>query len=224
MTNNKLNNWKKYEVLGLCLIILFVVLHGFFRHDSIIAIISAVCGISYTMIAGKGNPICYLFGVTGSGFYSYLAFANALWGNLLLYMGYYIPMQIIGFFKWNKNLKPDSTEIVKIKLSRKEIVSLLVVTLALTAITASILFYLNDKHPILDSVTTVFSIAGMYLTVKRAIEQWIFWMIVNALSLVMWLHVALSGERVWSTVVMWAVYLFLAIYFYFDWKKELRNS
>ena len=47
-------------------------------------------------------------------------------------------------------------------------------------------------------------------------------MVVNALSLAMWLTVALNGARVYSTVFMWAVYLFLAFYFYFDWKKELK--
>ena len=86
------------------------------------------------------------------------------------------------------------------------------------------LVYFKDTHPILDSVTTVFSIGGMYLTVRRAIEQWIFWMGVNALSLYMWIDVALGGVRVYSTILMWAVYLFLAVYFYFDWRKEIYNK
>ena len=63
----------------------------------------------------------------------------------------------------------------------------------------------------------------MYLTVRRAIEQWIFWLIVNLLSFLMWLDLALQGERVISTVIMWGVYLILAIYFYINWKKELKT-
>ena len=86
-----------------------------------------------------------------------------------------------------------------------------------------ILVILNDKSPIIDSITTVFSIAGMYLTVKRAIEQWWFWIIVNGLSAIMWIRIALSGEKVYSTVIMWSVYLLLAIYFYFTWRKEIKN-
>ena len=81
----------------------------------------------------------------------------------------------------------------------------------------------HDANPVLDSLTTVFSIGGMYLTVRRAIEQWVFWMGVNVLSLLMWVSVLMSGVKVYSTIAMWAMYLILAIYFYFDWKKELKN-
>ena len=64
---------------------MFIIANAFLRQDSYIALISAICGITYTFIAGKGYPICYLFGLTGSSFYCLLALQNALWGNLLLY-------------------------------------------------------------------------------------------------------------------------------------------
>ena len=84
--------------------------------------------------------------------------------------------------------------------------------------------YFSDSRPILDGITTVFSIAGMYFTVKRCIEQWIAWMIVNTFSFLMWLIIALQGERVFSTVIMWGVYLVLAIYFYYQWKGDIAKS
>lgn len=218
----KIKGWKKSEIFFLSSIILFIILHAFWRNDSFIAVISAICGITYTFIAGKGNPICYLFGITGSSFYSYLAFQNMLWGNLILYMCYYIPMQILGFFNWNKNLKSEKKEIVKIYLPKKELKILIGITLLLIIITTYTLKIFKDANPILDGITTVCSVIGMYLTVRRAIEQWIFWLIVNALSLIMWINVALDGSRVYSTVIMWAVYLFLSFYFYFSWKKEIK--
>jgi nicotinamide mononucleotide transporter len=75
----------------------------------------------------------------------------------------------------------------------------------------------------MDGITTFLSIIGMYLTVKRCYEQWIVWFCVNALSFVMWLKIAMSGERVYSTVIMWAVYTILAVYFYIKWKREIRQ-
>ena len=221
MKTVKVGNWTLLEIILLASILLFIVLHGIIRDDSIIAIISATCGILYTFIAGKGNPICYIFGLTGSGFYCYLAQQNALWGNLVLYSCYYIPMQILGYINWNKNLQTNKNEIVKIRLPKKDCLEVILFSI-LGVIALSIFLYnLKDSHPLLDSITAIFSIAGLYLTVKRAIEQWLFWMIVNGLSLWMWLQVALSGARVYSTVAMWAVYLFLAFYFYFNWKKEI---
>lgn len=220
MTVNK--PWKRYEKIGLGIIYLILVCNLIIFKDSPIAVTSAFFGITYTFLAGKGNPVCYLFGITGSSFYGYLSFHNALWGNLLLYMGYYIPMQVVGFFKWNSHLKTGSSEIIKTSLSKKERFVLSAITLVLTAFAIVVLYYTHDKNPIIDGITAVFSLAGMYLTVRRAIEQWGVWIFVNGLSAVMWGLIALSGEKVYSTVIMWSVYFVLGIYFYFCWKEELK--
>ena len=224
MIKNKTNSWKKSEKVGLFLILLGIVVHAIVRQDSIVALVSAICGITYTFLAGKGLPVCYLFGITGSSFYSFLAFQNSLWANLLLYACYYLPMQILGYFRWNKNLQSGKREIVKIRLPKKELLCLIVVLLALSIIVYQLLIYLKDTNPFLDSITAVFSIGGMYLTERRAIEQWVFWMGVNALSLAMWINDALDGARVYSTIAMWGVYLFLAIYFYLEWRREIAQK
>ncbi|MBQ4114721.1 nicotinamide mononucleotide transporter [bacterium] len=223
MDNIKPNNWKNFEKFALPMILLFVLINSLVKNDSLAATINALCGITYTFIAGKGNPICYLFGVIGSCFYCFLALKNALWGNLLLYSSYYIPMQIIGYFKWNKNLKDNKKDIVKIELPLKENLIILLIVSILVLIVMQLLILLKGSNPVLDSVTMVMSIAGMYLTVKRAAEQWIYWAVVNFLSLIMWINVLLSGAKVYSTVIMWGVYLILSFYFYINWKKEIKN-
>ena len=213
---------EKLEKIVFVFLLLFIILNAFRCHDSVQALISAVCGITYTVFAGKGYPVCYLFGVTGSSFYAYISAQNALWGNVFLYLGYYVPMQILGFWQWRKHLKQDKNEIVKTSLKLKEFFIIILCSVVLVIILAAFLGTTADKHPILDSMTTIFSISGMYLTVRRCIEQWLFWMIVNALSLLMWLNIALQGGRAYSTVIMWAVYLFLAFYFYSQWRREIK--
>lgn len=223
MRFDKIWSVNKLELAGFILVYLILFANAFITHDSILALVSAFCGISYTILAGKGIPTCYLIGVCGSAIYAYLSFQSALWGNLILYAGYYVPMQITGFFHWNKNLKREKFEIIKIKLPKKEWFLLLGITSVISAITVIVLAYFGDKSPIIDGLTTVFSILGMYLTVRRAIEQWTVWIGVNILSLIMWLKIVLSGVKVYSTVIMWAVYTILAIYFYITWRKEIKE-
>ncbi len=217
-------NLKFSEMVVLALIYLVLIVNLLVFKDNPAAVLSAFFGITYTFLAGKGNPVCYLFGIAGSGFYGYLAFHNALWGNLILYLGYYLPMQILGFFRWNKHLKSGKNEIVKISLSLKERVILCSITTLFTFASIAILYFMQDKNPIIDGITTIFSIAGMYLTVRRAIEQWQVWMVVNGLSAIMWFLIALNGVKVYSTVVMWSVYFVLAIYFYVCWNKEITEE
>ena len=196
----------------------------FVFRDSSAAVLSAFFGITYTVLAGKGTPACYIFGTAGMFFYSYLAFKNALWGNLALYIGYYFPMNIAGYFLWKKNLKKEKNEIVKTSLGRRRTVLMLFSALVVSLVLAYVLVLLKDKNPVIDGITTVFSVAAMFLTVRRCIEQWFFWGAVNGLSLIMWLDIALGGEKVYSTVIMWGVYFLLAIYFYMAWKRDLAHD
>lgn len=221
MISIKPDNWKYEEIIGLAIIYAAVVLNLFVFKDSLIAVFSAFFGITYTALAGKGNPKCYLFGVVGSALYGWLSLTNAVWGNFCLYILYYIPMQITGFFKWNKYLKEDKKEIIKSRLNKKEKLVLVTLTVISSLVCIYVLYLLNDTNPVIDAVATILSMAGMYLTVRRAIEQWVVWIIVNGITSIMWINIALSGEKVYSTVVMWLAYFVLAIYFYKEWKKEV---
>ena len=220
----ELSGWKKLEIVSLFVVLSVIFINAFFVKDNPIAVISAFCGILYTVIAGKGKISCYLFGLSGSWCYVLLALGNSLWGNMLLYLCYYIPMQILGIFKWKKHLKSDTKEIVKTRLSQKTRVKLIILGILGSILTSLILYYCNDKSPIADGITTFLSILGMYLTVRRAIEQWFVWMIVNGISTLMWLNLVAHGAKTYSTVIMWAVYFVLAIYFYYEWRKELKLS
>jgi nicotinamide mononucleotide transporter len=224
MADMKVDYKKIIETCFMLFVILLMLVQAILRQDNPVALISAICGITYTFIAGKGNPICYLFGVTGSGFYCLLSFHNHLWGNLLLYAAYYLPMQVLGFFKWNKHLKKGENSIEKIQLRKKEFWLLVLLLTVISLVFCLVLTITQDKHPILDSFTTVFSIGGMYLTVRRAVEQWIFWIGVNSLSLLLWSKILMTGSKVYSTVFMWGVYLLLAVYFYFEWMRDIKGQ
>lgn len=220
----ELQGWKNFEIIGLIIVFSIILINAVILKDNTAAIINAICGILYTIIAGKGKISCYFFGLLGSSCYILLSFKNALWGNMLLYLCYYIPMQILGIFKWKQHLKKESKEIVKIKLNFKEQIIISIIGLIGCIITILILHYFNDKSPIIDGITTFLSILGMYLTVRRAIEQWIVWIVVNGLSFIMWLDlVVFSGTKAYSTVLMWGVYFILAIYFYIEWRKEIKQ-
>ena len=92
---SELKGWGKFERVFFPLEILFIIVLSFLINDSKIALVSAVCGILYTILAGKGKISCYAFGLSGTLCYSYLSFANRLWGNLALYLLFYFPIQDI---------------------------------------------------------------------------------------------------------------------------------
>ena len=220
----ELKGWKKTEIIALSIVFAFIFINAYLVKDSSIAVISAICGILYSSMAGKGKISCYFFGLCGTGCYSYLSFQNALWGNLILYMGYYLPMQIGGIFAWKKHLKDETQEIIKTSLSNKQRVILFSLAAIMCVCAIFLIKFFHGSDPVLDGTTMVLSLFGMYFTVKRCIEQWFMWMIVNGLSALMWLSLILHGAKTYSTLIMWVVYFILSVYFYICWNRELKHN
>lgn len=222
--NTELQGWGRIERIVFPLGILLIIGISFYIGDSKIALVSAVCGISYTILAGKGKISCYIFGLSGTLCYSYISYLNGLYGNLALYMLYYLPMQIYGIFMWKKHLKKDTREIIKTKLNNREKISYSLITIILSVVLYFILRHLGDASPAIDATTSILSITGLILTVKRCIEQWYIWFIVNGLSVIMWIEAYINGSNCFATILMWTTYFILSIYFLYTWKKELSRA
>ena len=219
----ELSGWGKYERIIFPSILLFIIILSFITGDNKVALGSAICGISYTILAGKGKISCYVFGLLGTFCYSYISYKNGFWGNLALYIFYCMPMQIVGIIKWSSHLKKDSNEIYKIQLRNRERIIYFAGAVLAIIILYFILKNFNGTNPLLDSVSTIMSILGILLTVKRCIEQWYIWFLVNGVSVLMWIGAYINGSNCLATILMWTTYFFLGIYFMNRWKKELSD-
>lgn len=221
---NEFCGWGKLERIFFPLEILLIICLSFYIGDDKLALVSAICGITYTIFAGKGKISCYIFGMIGTLIYAYLAFKNSLFGNLILYGCYYFPMEIIGILKWKRHLKKDTHVINKTQLDKNSKILYFGLAFASTLLVTIILKKIGGSAPFMDSFTTVFSIFGMLLTVKRCVEQWYIWLVVNALSTIMWIQAYINGSNCLATVIMWVTYFILAIYFLVEWQKELKKN
>lgn len=221
---SELSGWGKVERVVFPLEILLIIAICISIGDSKVALVSAVCGISYTILAGKGKISCFLFGLMGTMCYVYIAFKNHIYGNVLLYAFYYFPMQVLGIFRWKKHLRKGSGDIVKTTLLVRDRWVYGGAAIVLSTIMFFVLKFTGDAAPLMDSVTTVFSVGGLLLTVKRCIEQWYFWLVVNALSTIMWIEAYMNGSNCLATVFMWGTYLILTFYFLYIWHREIVDA
>ena len=93
-------------------------------------------------------------------------------------------------------------------------------TVATTAIGAFILFKVGDPYPIKDAITTIVSVIAMLLMVKAYMEQWILWIAVNLVSVVIWLQFTINQEPHSALMlIMWLFYTANSINGYRVWLK-----
>ena len=73
--------------------------------------------------------------------------------------------------------------------------------------------------PLLDSFTTIFSFIATWMTARRVLENWIYWIAIDGLSVYLYYS---RGLDVYSLLSF--VYTGMAIYGYFNWKKDLDHQ
>ena len=132
-------------------------------------------------------------------------------------------MMFAGLFFWKKHLKKNVQEIIKRRLSwRGRVITLIIAALGIIFF-ALLLHKLGDKMPVLGAFTTVLSVIAMVLTVKRCVEQWMLWTLVNIASIYMWYQAYLLGNGSAAVLMMWILSLVNGILFYILWQKEVRK-
>ena len=133
-------------------------------------------------------------------------------------------MMFAGLFFWRKHLKSDVQEIIKRKLSWKYRLLTAAIAVVATAAGAFLLYMIGDQAPVLDAFTTVLSVIAMVLTVKRCVEQWALWTMVNIASIYMWYRVYMTGSGSIAILLMWLLALINGVIFYCLWQREMKNE
>jgi nicotinamide mononucleotide transporter len=194
-----------------------------------LSVITMLSGLWCVILVAKGRLLNYYIGIISILGYGYiylylLSYTYQLYGETMLNIGYYLPMSIVGIFMWNKHKNPAVMDYVKVQRLTDRWRANWILILYFIAVGYAVgLHYLGDPYYFLDSLSTVFSIAGMLALIKRYVEQWILWIIVDVASIVMWFKVMLdSGTNDIALLVMWIAFLINAVYGYFSWKKMGR--
>lgn len=222
---NELSGWKKLEVLWLFAACVIITGLSIYWKDTVMGIISATTGVACVVLTGKGKLSAYIFGLVNCVLYAIIAYNAKLYGETMLNAIYYIPMQFVGFYVWNKNMNKESHEVKKIHMKNKTRL-LWALAMALgTVIYGLILKAMGDAMPFVDSFTTVSSVIAMIVSVKMFAEQWWIWILVDIFSVYMWWCNFAAGSDNLATLLMWVVYLGNAIIMCVKWEKEaLRNK
>lgn len=184
-------------------------------HDYLGAVAS-VAGLLCVVLVAKGSIWNYLFGVINVSLYAYIAYKTAIYGDAVLNALYYLPMQFIGYFSWRKrgaDIGGEGKSIVRARrLDRRQRIAIASGSIVLIIIVGFILQHFNDPQPFKDSTTTILSIVAQLLMAMAFMEQWVLWVIVNSVSVGMWLICVLRGDaHSGAMLIMWIFYLFNAV-------------
>lgn len=219
------SGWTKFEASWLLLFLAIQIGIFVIQPDSWIATIAAITGILCVVFVGKGKISNYFFGLISVSLYAYISYTFKLYGEMMLNLLVYVPVQFIGFYFWRKNMTNQNTvnnagasEVIAKALNAKQWGILAIVTVIGTFSYIELLKYLGSALAVLDGATVVISIVAQVLMIMRYREQWALWIIVNIMTISLWAVMYFqNGETSTPLLVMYMMYLCNSIYGYYNW-------
>lgn len=216
--------WGRFDYTWLLVACVSIVGITLMMDGSLVSIISALANVVCVILVAQGKLSNYVWGLIGVITYAYLAFTWGYYGETFLNAIYYLPMQFIGFYLWNKNSANMDDTVTKTviinSLTRLQKYALAVSIPVVIVVFALVLDALGGKLVYFDATTTILSIVAMFLMAARLKEQWYLWIIVNIVSIYMWAQAFMLGSPDGiATLLMWSVFLLNAIYGLLKWHK-----
>ena len=221
---SELTGWKAFDVIWLAVATAVILGLSIYWKDTWMSLLAALTGVWCVILTGKGKRSSFIFGLINVIFYAVVAFQAKYYGEVMLNALYYLPMNFVGWFAWKKHMNDDTGEVVKERLTVKKSVFVYALTAAAIFVYGLILKALGGNLPFIDSMSTVVSVVAQILSIKRLMEQWVLWIVVDVVTVIMWaVHFARGGETV-ATLAMWSVYLINALIMFFRWYKESKKN
>ena len=217
------SGWKKWEVIWLIFANLIILGVSAYLGDNALGIITSMTGVTCVILVGKGKMSNYIFGTVNVLLYALTAWKARYYGDVMLNLLYYFPTNIIGWFVWIRHVDKESNEVYKERMKVKQDIIVTLISIIGIFAYSYILKLLGGNLPLVDSMSTVLSIVAQVLMIKRYTEQWIVWIVVDVVSVIMWIAALFGEGQSIAVLMMWAVYLANAIIMFVKWYKESKK-
>jgi nicotinamide mononucleotide transporter len=174
--------------------------------------------IAYVILAARKNIWCWPMGIVGSLLSIWLFIEGKIYAESVLFI-YYVLMGFYGWYEWKKKQSP-SEDLPITTFSWKQHSIILLGGYAGTFGLFYILKTFTDaENPLLDSFTTIFSFITTWMVARRVLENWIYWIAINGLTIYLYLS---RGFDVYATLS--AVYTIMSVYGYYIWMQDYRKQ
>lgn len=187
---------------------------------SLLEAIAMLFGIAGVWLTIRQNSWCFPVGMVNVGLYAYLFYdpAVSLLADALL-QSIYLFLLAYGWYKWKNPSK--QTEVLLPQRSSLTLKLRLFIIGITTAIVLGWFFdtYTRASLPWLDAGLTSTSLIAQWMIARKKIENWLLWIIADAVYIPMYLYKQLP-----LTAFLYGIFLLLAIKGWQAWKKEMNQN
>ena len=191
--------------------------------------------IACVWYTARAKVISWPLGIIGTILYIFLFYQIRLYADVFE-QGYFLATGFLGWWVWlhpkikNTDDQDQQLKISKNSLKQNGIILLIIIigTALLTYVVSNLNIWMPQyfpepaASPMLDAFTTVMSFVAQWLLVRKKIESWVLWIIIDVIAI--WLY---WSKGVKFVSIEYILFFFIAIYGLHSWLKEywtLKNN
>lgn len=204
-------------------------------HLLTIELLGVFFGLLSVLFSKKRNIWVYPTGIISTVLFVYLLWVGRLFGDMLI-NAYYTIMSVYGWVLWAKHSQ-DSVHVEISQMSASDTKNTLWLALLSWLFVMFVYYfkpYINNDFSMegitlglahfiwtdwVDATTTAIFLVGMWLMARRKIENWLFWIVGDAISIPLYTY-----KGFLFTALQYAFFTLIAVLAYIEWKKILYND
>ncbi len=188
-------------------------------------IIGTLVGLIYLWLEYRASIWLWVANVVMPAIYVFVYYQAGLYADFGINI-YYLIISFYGIYWWwrgsktSGNHQQEKTEELAISHTPRQVWPRLgVVCAALLVFIAFVLIrYTDSTVPWLDSLTTALSIVAMWMLARKYVEQWLVWMVVDAVSAGLYVY-----KELYFTAGLYAFYTVIAYFGYKEWRRMMKG-
>lgn len=188
--------------------------------DVTLEIIGIIFGFLSVWFSKKNNILVFPTGLISTSIFVYLLFKWSLLGDMMI-NAYYFIMSVYGWYIWTK--KVDSTNVTPISKTtpkeKKQSIYIFLATLVFVFLVYTIFNKWTNWTAYVDTLTTAIFFVGMWLMAKRKIENWLYWIVGDIISVPLYFYKGFT-----FTSFQYLVFTLIAYSGYLSWKQHLNKN
>lgn len=171
-------------------------------------------GLAYIILATRENILCWHAAFIGTAVSIYVFWDASLVMESALQV-YYLLMAVYGWYQWRHGSNDDDS--LLIALWRPASHFFAIGSVLIISVISGYLLARNTQAawPYLDSFTTWASVLTTYMVAKKILENWIYWLVIDGLSIFLYME-----RGLYLYALLFLLYIIIAVFGFLQWKRR----
>ncbi len=217
-------NVKDWIVYG-CSILIIIISVIISKEINYFRVGATFLGATALIFIAKGNAWGQILMTVFCFMYAYTSYEFKYYGEMITYLAMSMPIAFITIFTWIKNPYKKGENVVKIsKLSLKEVLLMIVLTIIVTVIFYFVLKAFETPNLIVSTVSVLTSFLAAYMLLKRNSYYALAYAVNDIVLIILWILACLTDISYLSVVICFVMFFINDLNGFFSWHSRERKQ